>query len=390
FLYPPFPGRAVQSSIFDHSNPNYTQSDRLIVLYSGDVAQKDCPNPPPPGTPPPRGVCDLGYGIYWSYTLGDWIYYNGHDGIDYAFNYRPIYAAANAEQVVYAGWWDPQNHRSALGLYVKLRHANGYSTVYGHMSALAVQSCTTAPCPLIRQGDVIGYSGNTGNSTGPHLHFSVFNAANKPVDPYGWGGEEGADPWIYNPSNPLWVAYPALEYYGARILPSGDPLPYPTPPSGGRIVDDGSVNFDETPKNCWTRVYTQSAQGGLMRYAPASATVTCTATWQLPPGSSAGLYAVYVRIPSIHATTEGAVYTIRHQGRNDRIVLSQAPFPNSSVPDGWLFLGRYEFNGQGDEYVRLTNQTQDESAKMGVLEVGVDAVQFVFLGNVTPTPPQPQ
>lgn len=287
FLYPPYPGRAVQSSIFDHSNPNYTQTDRRIVLYSGDVAYKDCPNPPPPGPPPPRGVCDNGYGGYWSYSLGDWIYYNGHDGVDYAIAYRPLYAAAEADKVSYAGWWDPQDHRTALGLYVKLQHPNGYSTVYGHMSALAVQTCSSTPCPTVARGQVIGYSGNTGNSTGPHLHFSVFNAANKPVDPYGWGGEEGSDPWVYNPSNPLWVAYPALEYYGARILPSGDPLPFPAAPSGGRIVDDGSVNFDETPANCWQRAFTQpaEAQGGAMRYAPASATVTCTATWQLPPNS---------------------------------------------------------------------------------------------------------
>ena len=93
--------------------------------------------------PPEPNVCDYGYGTYWSYSLGDWVSYNGHDGIDYGISYRPLYAAANADQVIYAGWYDPQNHKANVGIYVKLHHPNGYYTTYGHMSAVAVQSCTT-------------------------------------------------------------------------------------------------------------------------------------------------------------------------------------------------------------------------------------------------------
>ena len=51
-----------------------------------------------------------------------------------------IMRAADANQVVYAGWYNPQDHRSNLGIYVRLRHANGYDTWYGHMSALAVHA----------------------------------------------------------------------------------------------------------------------------------------------------------------------------------------------------------------------------------------------------------
>ncbi|HEY5981974.1 MAG TPA: hypothetical protein VIU38_00755, partial [Anaerolineales bacterium] len=117
FLYPPFPGSASEESIFDHSSPTYSQTDARIVTTGGLLAYKNCPAPAPTGHPPPQsGVCDAGYGVYWSYDLGDWLAYNGHDGTDYGISYRPIYAAADSDRVMYAGWWDPQNHTSALGI----------------------------------------------------------------------------------------------------------------------------------------------------------------------------------------------------------------------------------------------------------------------------------
>ena len=119
FLYPPFPGSASEESVFDHSSPTYSQTDNRIVTTGGLEARKTCPVPAPAGNPPPQdGVCDAGYGIYWSYDLADWLAYNGHDGVDYGVNYRPLYAAADADRVMYAGWWDPQNHTTALGIYV--------------------------------------------------------------------------------------------------------------------------------------------------------------------------------------------------------------------------------------------------------------------------------
>lgn len=54
------------------------------------------------------------------------------------------------------------------GTYVMIDHGNGYITVYGHMS-----SKIATPGQYVEQGQVIGYIGNTGQSTGPHLHFEV-------------------------------------------------------------------------------------------------------------------------------------------------------------------------------------------------------------------------
>jgi hypothetical protein len=310
--------------------------------------------------------------------------------VDYGISYRPVYAAADADQIVYAGWWDPQNHKINLGIYVRLHHPNGYNTYYGHMSSVAVQSCSTPGCTFVPHGQMLGISGTTGNSTGPHLHLLVRNPANKSVDPYGWRGT-GTDPWVNNQRESLWVAYPALAYYGAQIYPSGPELQYPPAPSTGILVDDGTAGFDETPDECWNDIANSSAQGGVMRYIrPRTTAPTCTAQWYLPRGASAGIYAVYVRIPATRATTEGAIYTIRHAGKSDQVVVNQAVFPNIYyITDGWLYIGRYNFNSGGDEYIELTNRTQDEAATVANLFVGLDAVRFVFQGAATATPPTP-
>src|SRR5512140_335728 len=289
FLYPPYPGSASEESIFDHTSPNYSQTDNRIVSYGGHEARKNCPSPQPPGTRPPQaGVCDQGFGIYWSYDLGGWMAYNGHDGIDYGISYRPVYAAADADRVMYSGWWDPQNHEASYGIYVRLHHANGYVTTYGHMSSLAVEACPTNGCASITHGDMLGISGTTGNSTGPHLHFSLTSPAGKIVDPYGWGAT-GTDPWPYNQPESLWVFYPSLVYYGIHALPSGNvTLPYPAVAPAGILVDDSSSRFIQSPDQCWNdiNVSTGQAQNDNMSYAkPRITGPTCTGQWRFPVGS---------------------------------------------------------------------------------------------------------
>ena len=85
-----------------------------------------------------------------------------HSGIDIANNYgAPVYAAASG-YVNYAGWY------GGYGRYIRLNHDFGFQTAYAHMSSLAVSSGA-----YVEKGDVIGYVGSSGNSTGPHLHFEV-------------------------------------------------------------------------------------------------------------------------------------------------------------------------------------------------------------------------
>lgn len=118
-------------------------------------------------------------GSYWTDPLpsGTWVrgFYAGHSGIDLsAPQGTPIYAA-NSGPILYAGW-----NSWGYGNMVAIAHG-AISTLYGHMSSLAV-SCGQ----FVQAGQVIGYVGTTGNSTGPHLHFELRNASG-PVNPVGSG-----------------------------------------------------------------------------------------------------------------------------------------------------------------------------------------------------------
>lgn len=85
-----------------------------------------------------------------------------HKGIDIpAATGTPIRATADGT-VGMADWF------GGYGLYVQLEHGGNLETRYGHMSRLAVASGQS-----VRKGDVIGYVGSTGRSTGPHLHYEV-------------------------------------------------------------------------------------------------------------------------------------------------------------------------------------------------------------------------
>ena len=94
-----------------------------------------------------------------------------HSGIDFGAGYgSPIYAVGDAV-VELAGW------HGGHGNYVRLNHGGGYGTGYGHMSRIAV-----APGTRVRAGQVIGYVGSTGLSTGPHLHYELYQNG-RPVNP---------------------------------------------------------------------------------------------------------------------------------------------------------------------------------------------------------------
>jgi len=64
------------------------------------------------------------------------------------------------------------------GLSIRIKHYNGYSTGYCHLSAQLVK-----PGQIVREGEQIAKVGSTGASTGPHLHFAVRNPEGVPIDP---------------------------------------------------------------------------------------------------------------------------------------------------------------------------------------------------------------
>ena len=114
---------------------------------------------------PVHGVVTSGYGWRWGRM---------HEGIDIAVaSGTPVVAAASGTVIV-AGWM------GGYGNLVVIDHGNGISTAYGHNS-----SVTVGAGQLVAQGQLIAYSGSTGHSTGPHVHFEV-RINGSPVDPLGY------------------------------------------------------------------------------------------------------------------------------------------------------------------------------------------------------------
>ena len=124
------------------------------------------------GNPAAYKLKSPNWGAYW---VRGFTWY--HNGVDLAAaRGNPIHAA-QAGQVIWAGW-----DVGGLGWSVKINHCNHVSTVYGHMDALLVKAGDT-----VLQGDEIGLEGSTGWSTGPHLHYMV-EWDNQPVDPMAYYG----------------------------------------------------------------------------------------------------------------------------------------------------------------------------------------------------------
>lgn len=96
-----------------------------------------------------------------------------HTGVDWAApRGTPILAAGD-------GKIEMAERHGGYGNYIRIRHANGFATAYGHMTRFASGS---KPGARVKQGQIIGYVGSTGRSTGPHLHYEVL-VNNKFVNP---------------------------------------------------------------------------------------------------------------------------------------------------------------------------------------------------------------
>ena len=117
---------------------------------------------------PVPGAVSSNYGMRRHPILG---YRRMHSGQDYRAGYGTPIRAVTDGRVVYAG------RNGGYGNYVRLAHAGGLGTGYAHMSRIAVGSGSA-----VRAGQVIGYVGSTGLSTGPHLHYEMYRG-NRKVDP---------------------------------------------------------------------------------------------------------------------------------------------------------------------------------------------------------------
>jgi murein DD-endopeptidase MepM/ murein hydrolase activator NlpD len=149
------------------------QLEREAEGISAVIAQAEAKNPPKTYASgklawPLQGTMEQGFGPS-PYAFEPPITYQGvrykhfHTGIDIAAAYgTPIRAAADGQVLA-------TNFSSyGYGLHVIIAHSPTVATLYAHMSKLAVTQGQ-----VVHQGQIIGYEGSTGNSTGPHLHFEV-------------------------------------------------------------------------------------------------------------------------------------------------------------------------------------------------------------------------
>ncbi len=142
-----------------------TMDLKSVFLYKGrksgyrnrrEELMKDSPYVPQ--GMPTEGIYSRGFSLF-------------HPAVDIVAPYHaPVIATASG--IVKEAGWD-----SILGNYVVIKHGEKYKTVYGHLARITVEKGK-----FVSRGDLIGFVGNTGQSTGPHLHYEVWEGG-KRVDP---------------------------------------------------------------------------------------------------------------------------------------------------------------------------------------------------------------
>ena len=348
------------TSFVDHDKPWY-DNDGIFVRYDGarwtNVAIGSC--------------------------IGGVNCYDGHNGYDLNLWYEPVLSVA-AGTVIRAGWYNPLNHMSALGLWAAVDHGNGYYTAYGHLSAL-----TVSVGEQVGTQWQLGTSGTSGSSTGPHLHMATYYAPGwQATDPFGWTGNY-PDPNVV-PDNYLWVDNPGTSNTIPVLSGNGSTV-YP----GATLVDDGEAGWSSTGN--WNTATAASDIKGDLHWTPTtSGSETTTATWQ-PRLAADGYYEVGVFVDDNHASSSWVPYTVYSADPNNpanmvshmvymdetHIGSFQGPFGWEDTGAQWISLGTYYFRASMPGRISLSNATGENGPTLSA-----DGAEFVPV-QVQATPPPP-
>jgi murein DD-endopeptidase MepM/ murein hydrolase activator NlpD len=141
------------------------------VAFAQERAQREARLQQPLFVMPTKGIFTSGFGYRWGVL---------HAGIDLANSIGTPIRAVSDGVVIDAG------PTAGYGMWVKLRHADGTVTLYGHVNTTVV-----SVGQRVMAGDQIATMGNRGNSTGPHLHFEVLLGGTQRVDPVPWLAKRG-------------------------------------------------------------------------------------------------------------------------------------------------------------------------------------------------------
>ena len=141
------------------------------LAFANDRAQREARLQQPLFVMPTKGIFTSNFGYRWGVL---------HAGIDLANSIgTPIYAVSDGVVI-------DSGPTAGYGMWVKLRHADGTVTLYGHVNTTLV-----SVGEQVMAGDQIATIGNRGNSTGPHLHFEVLLGGTDRIDPVPWLATRG-------------------------------------------------------------------------------------------------------------------------------------------------------------------------------------------------------
>jgi murein DD-endopeptidase MepM/ murein hydrolase activator NlpD len=327
-------------------------------------------------------------GAHWSSCSIGSTCYSGHSGIDYRVGpntpfvgensyYEPVLSVASGN-VTFAGWYNTNHYGSnaGYGLHLYVEHPAGWRSLYGHLSAIVKLAGVSAPAR-----SVVGTTGNTGNSSGEHLHLDIqrfVSGAWQPVDPFGWNGA-GADPW-----------FTASGAQSENIWLSANIAATSIPSASNTTVVDGGAGFQKwcnAQPNCpfWYSASTANAQGGSMWYTFVNgSTGDYKARWT-PSLVSAGQWEVQAYVPCVNATDQAARYVVRDgNAAENTVIVDQYNLCNQ-----WISLGIYYFSSGSNGYVTVSDQSNIVNGNWNnanpvnyvdsntAHKLGVDAVRWI-------------
>jgi murein DD-endopeptidase MepM/ murein hydrolase activator NlpD len=159
----PSAGRRKVAAVIEYKNGQEVSreiiKEEIYAEAVPKIVERGTIIPPTYIKPISGGRLSSGFGARSAPTAGASTY---HKGVDWATAIGTTVYASNAGTVAYAGW------ASGYGYAVYINHADGRQTRYGHLSKVLVKTGQT-----VSQGERIALSGNTGRSTGPHVHFEI-------------------------------------------------------------------------------------------------------------------------------------------------------------------------------------------------------------------------
>ncbi len=344
------PARVRAAPGHDWDYPFCGPQPSITAVYDHEYPTYGCEPNGQPGCVQPNGITRL-----YNDTLTARAY-DGHNGWDYGTRQtngtnekRRVYAATSG-RVARAEWDLPGNgsagdcaaqvadHERGYGLMVIVDDGEEQS-LYAHLSAIHVREGE-----WVSKGQIIGSTGSTGNSSGPHLHFGAFRGGAPTLpssfDPYGWNKD-----WLGSSHQPLpdgddpWFRYSGMRSE-RRILPAAnDNGPCPAACGNPVVVDDADPGFTlgcASPQcNAWFR-----ARGGYrdwLHYTyPNGRREDYWARWTAP--LPAGTYEVEAYVPM--SRSYGTAHAARYRIEGREIVVDQ-----HEEGDVWVKLGIYGFGG---------------------------------------------